>query len=649
MTAASLALRLNRLSKASTINLWNSQIREAVSKNHAHQPLLLFRQMQENGIEPNNLTFPLIAKACAKLSELRYSEMIHTHVVKSPFWSDIYVQTAIVDMYVKCGRLDYACDVFDEMCERDVASWNAMLLGFAQMGFLDRVLNLFFDMRFEGIQPDSVTVMGLTQAALHAKNLNLLKAIHSFGIQIGIDGDVSVGNTWISAYAKCGNLGMAELVFDGIEEGLRTAVSWNSIIAGYANNEKFIDALDFYRYMMHDGFRPDVSTIVSLLSSCVQAEGLCQGRLIHSCGIQRGFDSDISVLNTLISMYSKCGDINSARFLFDGMCDRTCVSWTAMISGYAEKGDMEVALRLFFAMEAAGEKPDLVTVLSIISGCGQSGALELGKWIDNYADSGGLKDNVIICNALMDMYSKCGSIGDARKHFYSMPEKTVVSWTTMIAGCALNGEFLDALNLFHQMLELDFRPNHVTFLAVLQACTHAGFLEKGWDYFNMMTKVYNINPGLDHYSCMADLLARKGKLKEALDLVQNMPIKPDAGIWGALLSACKIHRDIEIGEHVAHRLFELEPHAAAPYVEMANIYALEGRWDGVAKIRSMMKCNRVKKFPGESHVRVHGKTCRFTVEDRDHPEAGKIYTILDFLALQSKEEDYSPYFESFRS
>ncbi|TXG60576.1 hypothetical protein EZV62_015149 [Acer yangbiense] len=647
MVTSSLPLRLNRLSSnCSTVNLWNSQIREAVNKNHPRKALLLFRQMKQNAIEPDNFTFPFVAKACAKLSDPKYSQMIHTHIVKSPFFADIFVETTVVDMYVKSRRIDCAYRVFDEMRERDVTSWNAMLVGFVQMGFFDRVCGLFCEMGLVGIRPDSVTVMGLTQAVSNSKNLYMLKGIHLFGIKIGVYGDVSVANTWISAYAKCGDFGSAELVFDGIEEGLRTVVSWNSMIGGYANDDKFVNALNFYKYMISDGFRPDVSTLVSLLSSCKQPEELFQGKLIHSHAIQCGCDLAISVINTLISMYSKCADVDSARFLFDGMHDRTCVTWTAMIGGYSGKGDMDAALGLFSAMEAVGEKPDLVTVLSLISGCGLIGGLELGKWIDSYAGSNGLKNNLMVCNALIDMHAKCGSIGAARELFYVMFERTVVSWTTMVAGCALNGEFREALDLFHEMVELGLRPNHVTFLAVLQACTHAGFLEKGWECFNTMIDVYNINPGLDHYSCMADLLGRRGKLKEALDFVQNMPIKPDVGIWGSLLSACKIHRDVEIGEYAAHRLFELDPHMAAPYVEMANIYASAGRWDGVAKMRSMMKCNKVRKFPGQSHVEVNGKTHTFTVEDRDHPEGILIYGLLDCLSFQSKEDaSYSRHLE----
>ncbi|KAM6563715.1 hypothetical protein CsatB_023713 [Cannabis sativa] len=639
----SLTPYLNRFSNFSTVVVWNSTIREAVNQGHSHKALILYRQMKQNGVEPNNFTFPFVAKACSKLSYVRISQMVHTHVVKSSFQFGVFVQTAVVDMYVKCGQLGVAYTVFEKMTVRDLAAWNSMILGFAHSGFLDRVLCLFCQMMFSGIRPDTVTVLGLTQVSSHSKNVKLLKAIQSLGIQLGLDADISLANTWIGAYAKCGDLHLAKVVFDGIDLGVRSVVSWNSMIAAYSNFEKFRDALNCYKLMSCDGYRADSSTVVSLLSSCAQPEAMLQGTLIHCHGIQLGCDYDISVVNTLISMYSKSGDIVSARLLFDNMPCRTCVSWTVIISGYAEKGDLDEALRLFHAIEAAGEKPDSVTVLSLISGFGQTGALELGKWIHSYAFSNGLRHNTVVSNALIDMYAKCGSMNDARDLFSIMPEKTLVSWTTMIAGCALNGEVKEAFDHFNSMVSSDMKPNHITFLAVLQACTHSGILEKGMEYFNMMTCEYFIDPGLDHYSCMVDLFGRKGKIKEALELVQNMPVKPDIGIWSSLLSSCKIHRNVEIGKYVSDRLFELDPLVAVPYVEMANIYASDQRWDDVAAIRKMMKSNKVKKFPGQSIVQVNGNRHVFGVEDRGHSENLFIYEVLDslFLQLKEEEEEYS--------
>ncbi|XP_062098447.1 pentatricopeptide repeat-containing protein At4g19191, mitochondrial isoform X2 [Humulus lupulus] len=599
----SLTPYLNRFSNFSTVGFWNSIIREAVNQGHSHKALILYRQMKQNGVEPNNFTFPFVAKACSKLSYIRLSQMVHTHVVKSSFQLDVFVQTAVVDMYVKCSQFGVAYTVFEKMTMRDVAAWNSMIVGFAQSGFLDKVLCLFFQMMFSGIRPDTVTVLGLTQVSSHSKNVKLLKAIHSLGIQIGLEADISLANTWIGAYAKCGDLDLAKVVFDRVDLGVRTVVSWNSMIAAYSNFEKFHDAINCYKQMLCDGYRADSSSVVSLLSSCAQPEALLQ-----------------------------------ARLQFDNMPYRTCVSWTVIISGYAEKGDLDEALRLFHSMEAAGEKPDLVTMLSLISGFGQTGALELGKWIDSYAFSNGLRHNTVVCNALIDMYAKCGSMNDARELFFIMPEKTLVSWTTMISGCALNGEVEEAFDLFNTMLTLGMKPNHITFLAVLQACTHSGILEKGMEYFDMMTNEYFIDPGLDHYSCMVDLFGRKGRIKEALELVQKMPVKPDVGIWSSLLSSCKIHRNVEIGEYISDRLFKLDPLVAVPYVEMASIYASDQRWDDVAAIRKMMKSNKTKKFPGQSIVQVNGNRHVFGVENRGHSEDLFIYEVLDTLILQLKEE-----------
>ncbi|KAL0395554.1 UNVERIFIED_CONTAM: Pentatricopeptide repeat-containing protein, mitochondrial [Sesamum calycinum] len=626
---------LERVSAAA----WNSSIRRAVNHGDAQHALLLFRQMkQQSHARPDNFTFPLIAKACAKLSDLIFSTIIHAHVVKTPYTSDMYVQTALVDMYVKCGDLECAHQLFDEMSVRDVASWNAIVLGFAQMGFFDRASLLFNRMRVACVMPDEVAIMGLTQLVSGLKDGRWLSAVHCLGTKCGFGDDVSVANTWIAGYAKCGDLCSAEMVFCGIALECLSVVSWNALIAGFSYSEEPVKAMGVYQRMISDGYRPDLSTVLNLLSSFVQPNSLLCGMLIHAHAVKLGCDMAITLLNTLVSMYSKCGDIGSARYIFDFMDERSCVTWTVIIGAYAEKGYLDETLSLFHSMEAAGEKPDKVTVVHLLAACGKVGALEVGKWIDNYAISKGLKNDMMVCNALLDMYAKCGSVGDAHRLFLAMNGKNVVSWTTLVSGFALNGKFQAALDHFNEMLKLGFKPNHITFLAVLQACTHAGLLEKGWEVFNLMTNTYRINPGLDHYACITDLLGRRGKLKEALEFIQDMPIKPDSGIWGTLLSACKIHHNLEIAEHAAYHLLQLEPHAAAPYVEMANMYASARDWNGVAAMRKKMKSKQVTKSPGQSVIQVDGKCRSFTVEDRCHSEGLQIFETLDCLVLQLKDE-----------
>ncbi|XP_027075753.1 pentatricopeptide repeat-containing protein At4g19191, mitochondrial-like [Coffea arabica] len=636
---------LNRFSKFSRVTSMNSGVRDAVSQGYPDKALILFRQMKQNGLEPNKLTFPFIAKACTKLSSLKCSQMVHTHMLKSPYYSDKYVQSGLLNMYVKCDEVEnFAYAVFDRMHAREIAAWNAMLMGFVQASCFDRALCLFNEMMVDGVRPDSVTVMGLAQLASGLKDVKLLTSVHCLGIRIGVEADVSVANTWIAAYSRCGDLSLSEMVFNEIDLDVLTVVSWNSMITGCANAGEGFMAMELYHNMLYGGFRPDLSTILNLLGSFAKPNALLLGKLVHSHGVQLGCCSDVSVLNTLVCMYSRCADIDSARSLFDSIVDRTRVSWTVMIGSYAEKGDLEDAMALFHAMEAAGEQPDLVTVIYLISACGQVGALDYGRWIDSYAISRGLKSDIRVSNALLDMYSKCGSARDAEELFSSMNERTIVSWTAMISGYALNGQSGKALDYFNVMLMSGLEPNHITFLAVLQACVHAGLMEKGWELFHRMTELYKLSPGLDHHACMADLLGRQGKLKEALEYIQCMPIKPDAGIWAALLSACKIHRNADIGEYAAHHLFELEPQAAAPYVEMANIYASTGRWDGVASIRTKMKSNQVRKYPGESTIQVDGKSYTFRVDDKFHPKGCLIYEVLSSLGLYSKKQ-----IDTFRS
>lgn len=646
MVRPSLTPLLNQFSKYPTVGNWNTQIREAVNNGYPHKALTLYRLMKQAGLIPDKLTLPFVAKACAKISDLKQSQIIHAHIFKSPFWSDIFVGTAVIDMYVKCNKLNLAHQVFDNMPERDVTMWNAMLLGFAHLGSVDGFFVLFQEMRLHGFIPDLITIIGLTQSVIELKDLNLVRGSHAFGIRVGMINNVSLANTLISGYSKCGDLVSAKCMFDTICFESRTNVSWNSLIAGHALIRNHNETFNLYRCMLcNDGRKPDISTFLSVLSSCVLPEALGYGKLVHSHVIQLGCDYDVTLGNTLITMYSKCGDIDSARHLFHNMTYKTCITWTAMIGGYAANGSLDKAYSLFFDMQAAGETPDVVTLLSLIAGCGRTGSLELGRWLNNYGISKGLRDSIVVCNAMIDMYAKCGSLDEAKKLFHSMPSKTIVSWTTMISGLAMNGEFTEALELFLKMIEQGVEPNHITFLAVLQACTHAGFLDEGMECFDLMTRVYKLNPGLEHYSCIVDLLGRKGKFKEALEFIKSMPFDPDAAIWGALLGACKIYKNVDIGEYAAYHLYKLEPEAAVSYVEMANIYASAGRWDGVSKVRALMKCNKVKKSPGQSLIQVDGKNHIFGVEERCHPVGSQIFELLDVLAFQLKQAGVSYHFE----
>ncbi|OAY78278.1 Pentatricopeptide repeat-containing protein, mitochondrial [Ananas comosus] len=630
---------LNRISNPSTVACWNSAIRASVRDGLPREAVLVYRRMKQNGVRPNNLTFPFLLKAYAGLPHAPAPAVAHAHVAKSPFCDDIFVGAALVDLYVKSREVDVALKVLDGMPQRDVVAWNTVIVGVSQLGSsLQRALFLFRRMRLEDIAPDLVTYISLARSCGCEEKLSFLRAVHSLAIAQGFEADASVANTLIAAYCKCEDLSSSESVFSEIAAGMRSVVSYNSMIAGYARLCRSKEAILLFSVMARDGIRPDLSTILSLLSLFANSGSLLEGELVHSLGIKLGVDCDISVMNTLISLHSKCGDLEAALYCFNNMPKKTCVSWTALISGYVQRGDINEAMALFSSMEAAGEKPDALTIVALLSACSQVGGLDLGKHMHDYVLTNGFKDDILVSNALIDMYAKCGSIGEARRLFDRMSRRTIVSWTTMVLGYAINGEFEQALDLFSHMVEQGLKPNRVTFLAVLQACVHGGLLEKGWDYFNLMSEVYGIAPRLEHYACVIDLLGRRGRVSEALDFIRRMPLEPDAGVWGSLLGASVTHREIEIGEYAASRLFSLGPQTGVSYVGMANIYAAKERWEGVAEVRTMMRQKKARKNAGQSAIEIDGLFHAFAVDDRSHPQSSQIYEVLDTLFLQLKKK-----------
>ncbi|KAI0495341.1 hypothetical protein KFK09_025491 [Dendrobium nobile] len=632
---------LNYFLNQSTVAFWNSNIRATVGNGLHGEALLIYRRMKLVGIHPDHLTFPFLLKACAKLSNVYLPQMIHTHILKSPFSCDVFVATALVDLYAKAHLLNDAEHVFDEMPHRDVVAWNAIIIGLAgDMGSHGRAFDRFQKMRLDEIKPDSITIISLTQSCAQKQDaLGLLRAVHSIGIRIGFGYNVSVSNTLIASYAKCQDLGSAESVFREIPQATKSVVSWNSMIAGFGFLGWSFEVAAYFKWMCQDGIRPDLSTFLSSLSAFGHSEDLVLGKIIHSLVIKVAFDLDISVSNTLISLYSKSGDVIAARYCFDGMTERNCVSWTAIISGYCKAGDINEAMNLFHEMESTGERADAVTVVAVLSACSLTGFVEFGRSMESYVMlNNKLMENVMVCNGLIDMYAKCGSISDARRVFESMKGRNVISWTALIAGYAVNGDFEEGLRLFSLMLEQKFKPNHVTFLCVLQACTHGGLLERGRELFDTMTKRFSVEPRLEHYACMVDLLGRRGKVMEALEFIRKMPMEPDCGVWGALLGSCIIHQETEVGEYAASRLFELDSNVAVPYVAMANIYASKERWEGVAKVRAMMRRKGLKKSGGQSIVQVNGKGHSFFVDDRVHPEGSIVYEVLDSLGFHLKME-----------
>eukprot|EP01018_Ginkgo_biloba_P030280 Gb_21441 [translate_table: standard] len=632
-------LVFDRLSKRNVI-LWNGMIRGYASNEPWEEALALYCQMQQSGIQPDKFTYPFVLKACAGLLTLNHGKEIHNHIIRSGYDSDVFVGNALIDMYAKCRSIQNARQVFDKTSKRDIVSWNAIISGYAQNDHANDALELYGQMQLAGVKPNSITVVSVLPACAHLAALEQGKQIHDYVNRNGLLSNVSVGNALVDMYGKCESIEDARHVFDKMSK--RDVVSWNAMITGYVQSGHSNEALRIFTQMQLAGVKPNAVTIPSILPACARLEALGHGKELHGYIVKCGFDSDVFVGSALIDMYAKCKSVDIACLVFDKILQRNVVSWNAMIAGYSQNGYANETLTLFRQMQLAGVKPNRVTIVSVLPGCADLAALQQGKEIHGYIIRSGIESDVFAGNALVDMYAKCGSIQIASQVFDQMAEQDVVSWNTMIAGYGIHGYGKESLAHFHNMQQAGLKPDYITFIAVLSACSHAGLVDEGWQYFHRMSQDYHITPTVEHYASMVDLLGRAGQLDEAYNFIKRMPIEPDAGVWGGLLGACRLHNNLKLGERVSEHVLELDPEDVGFYVLLSNIYAAAGRWDDVRKVRKMVKDRGLVKKPGCSWIEVKNKVYTFLVGDRSHPQSDKIYAMLESLSEQIKEAGYVP-------
>eukprot|EP00253_Pinus_taeda_P013972 PITA_13972 len=615
-------------------------IRDHVKNGFFDRALRLYYEMQRDGIKPDKSVLIYVINACGSLSDLQAGRKIHEYVLATRFKSDVFVGTALASMYVKCGSLEIARQVFDRMPKRDVVSWNVLIAGYCQNDHPHEALAVFNEMLAEGIKPNSISLISVLPACVDLLALEQGKQIHACLIRRGSESHVVVGSGLVDMYAKCGNVNIAGKLFERMPE--KNVVSWNTIIAGYCQNGYAHAALTFFAEMQVQGIKPDSTSVSNVLPACANLLALQQGKQIHCYLIKNGLESDVIVGTALVDMYAKCSNINIARKLFERMPQRNVVSWNTIIAGYSQNGHPHEALTSVIDMQVHNTKPNAITVVSALPVCADLLALEQGKQIHGYVIRSGFESDFVVGSGLVDMYAKCGHIDIARQVFDKMPTRNVVAWNTMILGYGIHGHGKVALALFSQMQQTGTKPDHITFIGILTACSHAGLIDEGWQYFKCMKSDYGLEPKLEHYACLVDLLGRAGHLDEAHDIIKKMPLKPDSVMWGTLLGACKIHSNIELGEQAAKHLFQLEPNNAGYYLLLSNIYAKAGRWEDVAKLRTIMREKEVKKQPGYSFIEVNREVHTFLVGDRSHPQSEKIYAVLETLYGKMKEAGYVP-------
>ncbi|KAF5729347.1 pentatricopeptide repeat-containing protein [Tripterygium wilfordii] len=602
--------------------------------------LSFFCRMRRDSVRPIVYNFTYLLKVCGDKADLRRGKEIHGQLITSGFSSNLFAMTSVVNMYAKCRMIHEAYKMFDRMPVRDLVSWNTIIAGYAQNGLAKVALELVIRLFEEGQRPDSVTIVSILPAAADMGSLVIGRSVHGYIIKAGFESFVNVLTALVDMYAKCGAVRTARSIFEGMNE--RTVVSWNSMIDGYVQSGDPEEAMKLFQKMLDEGMEPTNVTVMEALHACADLGDLDRGIFVHKLLDELKLESDISVANSLISMYSKCKRVDIADGIFKNLQRKTLVSWNAMILGYAQNGCVNEALSLFCEMQSQNVKRDSFSLVSVIPALADLSVTRQAKWIHGLVIRSYFDKNVYVMTALVDMYAKCGAVQTARKLFDMMDHRHVTTWNAMIDGYGTHGFGEAGLDLFREMQNCAIKPNTVTFLCVLSACSHSGLVEEGLYYFNSMKEDYGLEPLMDHYGAMVDLLGRAGRLNEAWNFIQEMPFEPGINVYGAMLGACKIHRNVELGEKAADKIFELNPHDGGYHVLLANIYATASMWHKVAKVRTMMEKNGLQKTPGCSLVELRNEVHTFYSGSTEHPQSKDIYAFLEKLVDKIKASGYVP-------
>lgn len=567
---------------------WNSMVSGFAQRDRCEEALRYLAEMHKGGFLLNEYACASGLSACSSLVDVSRGVQIHSLIAKSPgLLSDVHIGSALVDMYSKCGEVDDAQQVFDEMGggRRNVVTWNSLITCYEQNGPVVEALDVFRLMLRSGFEPDEVTLASVVSACASLSAVKVGREVHGrVAKDVKLRNDIILSNAFVDMYAKCGRVKEARIVFDSMpirnviaetsmvsgyamaastkaarlmftEMTERNVVSWNALIAGYTQNGENEEALSLFCLLKRESVSPTHYTFANILKACADLAELHLGMQAHVHVLKHGFkfqsgeETDIFVGNSLIDMYVKCGCVEDGYLVFRKMVERDCVSWNAMIIGFAQNGYGNEALELFREMLASGEKPD-----------------------------------------------------------------------------------------------------HITMIGVLSACGHAGLVDEGRHYFSSMTRDFGVAPLRDHYTCMVDLLGRAGFLEEAKSMIEEMmPMEPDSVIWGSLLGACKVHRNFTLGKYVAEKLLEVETSNSGPYVLLSNMYAENGQWEDVMNVRKSMRKEGVTKQPGFSWIEIQGRSHVFMAKDRRHPRKKQIHSLLDILIAEMRQEQGNAETGSFSS
>ncbi|EFJ06286.1 hypothetical protein SELMODRAFT_135788 [Selaginella moellendorffii] len=589
--AASLYAKCSRVADASRVFSsipckdavsWNAIVSAYAKQGLFRDAIFLSRQMQVEGFVPDDITFITILYSCSQSALLKQygnsksltdGRQVHSQMISNGLDGDTYLGNLLVQMYGRCGSLDDARAAFQGIHQRNVFSWTILISLLVQNGEASEGLELLKSMDLEGTEANKITFISLLGACSVTGDLSLGKTIHERIRTKGLESDIITSNALLNMYTTCESLDEARLVFERMV--FRDVVSWTIIISAYAHAGYPLEALQLYRRMEQEFSRPDAVTLISVLEACASLRALVEGKAIHERIVASGVETDVFVGTAVVSFYGKCEAVEDARQVFDRILDKDIVCWNAMIGAYAQNHCEEKAFALYLEMVENQMPPNDVTLITLLDSCSSTCKMERGSSLHREAAARGYLSHTSVVNALINMYAKCcGNLEAAQTAFESVASKNVVSWSSIVAAYARNGEEDRARNLFWTMNQDGVLPNIVTFTSVLHACSHAGLADEGWSYFLSMQGDHHLEPTPEHYGCMVNLLAKSGRVKQAASFMSAMPVQPDASAWRSLLGACEVHTDKEYGALAAKQLLDAEPRNSAAYVLLYNISKL---------------------------------------------------------------------------
>ncbi|KAH7301425.1 hypothetical protein KP509_23G025800 [Ceratopteris richardii] len=557
---------------------WNTLIAGYTKQGESEKAIECFEQLQLEDLHPDSISFVCTLKACGSIGAIQKGIEIHNFILKRGLLqTDLAIGNALIDMYSKLGMLDNAQEVFEKMPSRDLISWNTMISGYVKHNYGQRALESYESMLHEGIFPDAITFVSILKASQNLRSIDNAFQVHREILQKGLELDILLSSTLLDTYAKCGWLADAKAVF--LRLPFRDVVAWTSLIAGYAEHGYFIDALECFRQMLIEGITPDVVTFVCSLKACASLKALDQAKEIHSMIKARRLVTNPEVGNALVDMLAKCGLIVEAQKVFNQLTYLDSISWTSLIGAYAEAGQGEEALSCLDRMKAAGFTPNAVTYVFGLKACSTIGAV--GKGQELHGDICGnklLKTDLVVGNALVDMYFKCGLPGKGQDVFEKLVNRDVVSYNALITGYAQQGDVDNVEICFERMMEEGISPGLVTFVGILNVCSHVGLIYKGQKHFEAMIENFQVTPTLEHYTCMIDLFCHAGQLSKAIGMLLRMPIDTDVITMRSLLVACQNWANKEVNTHIFCQLLQLKELDSSSYISMLNTLAQSNRF-----------------------------------------------------------------------